>query len=211
MKMWLNKKCTIARAEVFASMVFLCAACGEGNEAAFSRVTTADSAGDVELLTGSYNISLQTFLGGAPLGEIALEIDADAAPLAATNFVLHTRSGYYDGLTFHRVIPGFMIQGGDPAGTGSGGQSIFGSPFEDEANALTMDRGVIAMANSGADTNGSQFFIVQAEAGTPHLLGRHTIFGRVTSGLDVVDAIATAPASTSDRPLTAITMTLAEQ
>lgn len=187
-------------------MVLLPAACGEENGAFPSPAVTATSTGDVELLTGSHDISLQT-----TLGEIVLEIDADVAPLAATNFVLHTRRGYYDGLTFHRVISGFMIQGGDPAGTGSGGESVFGMPFADEFNSLTMDRGVIAMANSGANTNGSQFFIVQAEGGASYLEGLHTIFGRVTSGLAVVDAIATAPASSSDRPLSPITMTPVEQ
>lgn len=206
MKSWFNRKGAIARVGVFASMGLLCAACGEGNGAGSSRVATATSTGDVELLSGSYNVSLQT-----NLGEIGLDADADAAPLAATNFVLHTRSGYYRGLTFHRVIPGFMIQGGDPAGSGSGGQSVFGIPFEDEPNDLAMDRGVIAMANSGANTNGSQFFIVQAEGGTPHLLGKHTVFGRVTAGLEVVDAIATVPVGARDRPLLPITMTPVEQ
>ncbi len=161
---------------------------------------------EVELLTGTHDISLQT-----SLGTITLEIDADAAPLAATNFVLHTRSGYYDGVTFHRVIPGFMIQGGDPLGTGAGGESVFGGKFADEFdNGFTMDRGVIAMANRGPDTNGSQFFIVQAQAGTPSLLGKHTIFGHVIEGMDVVDAIATVARDEDDRPLSAITITPVE-
>jgi peptidyl-prolyl cis-trans isomerase B (cyclophilin B) len=160
---------------------------------------------EVELLTGTYDLSLRT-----SLGDIALEIDANAAPLAATNFVLHTRDGYYDGVTFHRVVAGFMIQGGDPGGTGSGGESVFGNAFADEPNELTMDRGVVAMANSGPDTNGSQFFIVQAQAGTPHLLGKHTAFGHVTQGMDVVDAIAAVATDDDDRPLSPVTMTPVE-
>jgi len=158
---------------------------------------------DVDLLEGSYDVVLET-----SLGDITLHLEASDAPKAVTNFVVHTREGYYDGLTFHRVIYDFMIQGGDPLGDGTGGQSVFGPDFEDEPNDTVLDRGVLAMANAGPNTNGSQFFIIQAAAGTPHLQGRHTAFGRVTDGMDVVDAIASVPTNPrNDRPLTPVTMT----
>jgi peptidyl-prolyl cis-trans isomerase B (cyclophilin B) len=152
-----------------------------------------------ELLEGKHTVVLKT-----TLGDITLEIDADAAPKAATNFVTLSQMGYYDGLKFHRVIPGFMIQAGDPNGDGTGGTSIFGESFEDEPNDLQMVRGVIAMANRGPNTNGSQFFIVQAE-GTPWLQGRHTIFGKVVDGMDVVDAITKVPRDANDAPNDPIT------
>ena len=154
---------------------------------------------DGTLLTGKHMVTLKT-----TMGDIKLEIDADAAPKAATNFVVLARMGFYDGLLFHRVIPQFMIQGGDPNGNGTGGSSIFGETFEDEQNNLQMVRGAVAMANRGPNTNGSQFFIVQAEA-TPWLQGRHTIFGRVVEGMDVVDAIAAVERDQNDKPVQAIT------
>lgn len=161
--------------------------------------TTSPSGFNGELLTGKHTVVLET-----TLGDITLEIDADAAPKAATNFVTLSQMGYYNGLNFHRVIPGFMIQGGDPNGDGTGGTSIFGESFEDESNDLQMVRGAIAMANRGPNTNGSQFFIVQAE-GTPWLQGRHTIFGKVVEGMDVVDAIAAVPRDANDAPNDPIT------
>lgn len=139
---------------------------------------------DGVLLTGKHHVTIKT-----NLGDIAVELDADKAPKTVTNFVTLAKSGYYDGLTFHRVIPRFMIQGGDPSGDGTGGASVFGASFEDEINDQKLVRGALAMANRGPDTNGSQFFIVQAEA-TPWLDGRHTVFGMVTSGMDVVDKIS---------------------
>lgn len=154
---------------------------------------------DGELLSGKHNVVMKT-----SMGDISIEIDADAAPMAATNFIVLAQMGFYNGLTFHRVIPGFMIQGGDPNGNGTGGSSIFGETFEDEQNDLQMTRGMIAMANRGPDTNGSQFFIIQAEA-TPWLQGRHTIFGRVTSGMEIVDAIAGVERDGSDMPLDPVT------
>lgn len=118
-------------------------------------------------------------------GEFVAELYADKAPVTVNNFVFLARDGYYDGTTFHRVLDGFMAQGGDPTGTGRGGP---GYQFEDEFSDLTFDRpGILAMANSGADTNGSQFFITYAP--TPHLNGLHTIFGQVVEGMDVVNAI----------------------
>lgn len=157
---------------------------------------------DGQLLSGMQTIVLKT-----TQGDITLELDADKAPKTVTNFVVLARMGYYDGLTFHRVIPDFMIQGGDPVGNGTGGSSIFGETFEDEANDLPMERGAIAMANRGPNTNGSQFFIVQAQA-TPWLQGRHTIFGRVTEGLDIVDAIAAVERDANDMPVAPVTYTV---
>ena len=129
-------------------------------------------------------------------GAIELELfDADA-PKTVDNFVKLSREGFYDGLTFHRVIPDFMIQGGCPRGDGTGGP---GYQFEDESNEHRVVRGALAMANSGPDTNGSQFFIVTA-AECPWLDGKHTVFGRVTDGMDVADAISTLPSDAQDRP-----------
>jgi peptidylprolyl isomerase len=119
-------------------------------------------------------------------GKITLELFADIAPLAVENFLTHVKNGYYDGLVFHRIIKGFMIQGGDPTGTGRGGESIWKRPFKDEfaANVVFNRKGLLAMANSGPATNASQFFITVAP--TPWLNGRHTIFGEVRSGYDNV-------------------------
>ncbi|WP_404404529.1 peptidylprolyl isomerase [Jeotgalibacillus malaysiensis] len=150
-------------------------------------------------------------------GTITLKLFPDQAPKAVENFMTHAENGYYDGLTFHRVIQDFMIQGGDPDGTGAGGESIYGEPFEDEFDeSLINMKGALSMANSGPNTNGSQFFIVQADTvaedmigqmeeaefpqeiidiyaergGTPWLDNRHTVFGQVIEGMDVVDQIA---------------------
>jgi peptidyl-prolyl cis-trans isomerase B (cyclophilin B) len=129
-------------------------------------------------------------------GEIAVELfDADA-PKTVENFVSLAKDGFYDGVIFHRVIPDFMIQGGDPTGTGSGGP---GYTFEDEANDRRIVRGALAMANAGPNTNGSQFFIVTAEA-CPWLDGKHTVFGEVTGGMEVVDAISGVDTDARDRP-----------
>jgi len=130
-------------------------------------------------------------------GAIEIELYPDEAPKTVENFVKLARDGFYNGLVFHRVIPDFMIQGGDPTGTGSGGP---GYSFEDEFNQHKVDRGALAMANAGPNTNGSQFFIVTAEA-CPWLDGKHTVVGRVTSGQDVADAIAGLPSDSRDKPL----------
>ncbi len=130
-------------------------------------------------------------------GEIGLELFDEDAPKTVANFLKLSRDGFYDGVIFHRVIPDFMIQGGDPTGTGMGGP---GYKFEDEPNAHPVERGAIAMANSGPNTNGSQFFIVTADA-CPWLDGLHTVFGRVSSGMDVVDAIGAARTGAQDRPV----------
>jgi cyclophilin family peptidyl-prolyl cis-trans isomerase len=129
-------------------------------------------------------------------GPIAVELYPDAAPKTVENFAKLARDGFYDGVIFHRVIPDFMIQGGDPTGTGSGGP---GYSFEDEINEHKVTRGALAMANAGPNTNGSQFFIVTADA-CPWLDGKHTVFGRVTDGMDVADKISELPRDSGDRP-----------
>ncbi|MFC6207364.1 peptidylprolyl isomerase [Levilactobacillus tongjiangensis] len=166
------------------------------------------------------------------MGNIQLQLFPEQAPKTVENFVTHAKAGYYDGLTFHRVIPNFMIQGGDPTGTGMGGESIWGQPFEDEfSQELYNLRGALSMANAGPNTNGSQFFIVQDKdmtnqmqsqmhdagfpeeivdayknGGTPWLDFRHTVFGQVIDGMDVVDAIAQVKTDSSDQPATPVTM-----
>ena len=166
------------------------------------------------------------------MGDITIKLFPEYAPRTVENFVTHSKNGYYNGLIFHRVIKDFMIQGGDPTGTGMGGQSIWGSSFEDEFDPeLHNLRGALSMANAGPNTNGSQFFIVQADSvpmsmisqmegladrgfpeeiteayktmgGTPWLDFKHTVFGQVTEGMDVVDAIAGVKTVGADKPET---------
>lgn len=165
------------------------------------------------------------------MGDIRIRLFPEAAPKTVENFTTHAKNGYYDGLIFHRVINDFMIQGGDPTGTGCGGQSIWGSTFEDEfCTDLHNLRGALSMANAGPGTNGSQFFIVQADevsrdlveqmeqlsdrgfptetvenykavGGTPWLDYKHTVFGQVFEGMDVVDAIANVETARGDKPV----------
>lgn len=163
------------------------------------------------------------------MGDIKIKFFPNEAPKAVENFIKHAKDGYYNNLIFHRVINDFMIQGGDPLGTGTGGESIWNAPFEDEfSDNLHNYRGALSMANSGPNTNGSQFFIVQAPAktitsdtesymkqnnfseevikkykevgGTPWLDNRHTVFGQVFEGMDVVDKIAATKVDRDDRP-----------
>jgi cyclophilin family peptidyl-prolyl cis-trans isomerase len=129
-------------------------------------------------------------------GPIEIELFDDDAPKTVDNFVKLARDGFYDGVIFHRVIPDFMIQGGDPTGSGMGGP---GYTFEDEFNDHKVVRGALAMANAGPNTNGSQFFVVTAEA-TPWLDGKHTVFGQVTQGMDVVDKISSVDTDSNDKP-----------
>jgi peptidyl-prolyl cis-trans isomerase B (cyclophilin B) len=131
-------------------------------------------------------------------GPISIELFDDDAPKTVENFTKLARDGFYDGIIFHRVIPDFMIQGGDPTGTGSGGP---GYTFADEFNDNRVVRGALAMANAGPNTNGSQFFIVTTEAAS-WLDGKHTVFGRVTDGMDVVDTISALETDARDRPTT---------
>lgn len=164
------------------------------------------------------------------MGDIKVVLFPDAAPKAVENFTTHAENGYYNGIIFHRVIPDFMIQGGDPLGRGTGGESIWGRPFKDEFSRDYHNlRGALCMANAGPNTNGSQFFIVQAPSvderfipqmerlpdmftdesiedykqvgGTPWLDFRHTVFGQVFEGMEVVDAIASVERDSSDKPL----------
>lgn len=134
-------------------------------------------------------------------GNIELKLMPNIAPKTCENFTKLVEKGYYNGLIFHRVIKGFMIQGGDPTGTGMGGESIWGKPFEDEVTPVVKfdGAGILAMANSGPNTNGSQFFITCAK--TPWLNMRHTIFGEVISGLDVAQKIENTPVGAEDRPI----------
>jgi len=154
-------------------------------------MTQYDSAPDLIIdLDKSYSASLAT-----SHGVIEIEFDAARSPVAVNNFVFLARDGYYDGVIFHRVIENFMIQGGDPTGTGRGGPGYkFRDELEGEGN---YSRGTVAMANAGPNTNGSQFFICHSDVGLPH---SYTIFGKVTAGMDAVDSIATTETDRSDRP-----------
>ena len=129
-------------------------------------------------------------------GPVAVELFDDDAPKTVENFLKLSGDGFYDGLTFHRIIKDFMIQGGDPEGTGTGGP---GYTFEDEFNQHKVERGALAMANAGPNTNGSQFFIVTTGA-APWLDGKHTVFGKVTAGMEAVDAIEGVETDAQDRP-----------
>ncbi|GHV28834.1 hypothetical protein FACS189481_0310 [Clostridia bacterium] len=165
------------------------------------------------------------------MGDIKIKLFPKQAPKACENFTSLAKKDYYKGVTFHRVINNFMIQGGDPEGTGSGGKSKWGKPFEDEFSPdLHNFRGALSMANAGPNTNGSQFFIVQASSpaetdpdaddkvkeaykklgGTPHLDNKHTVFGQVIEGLDVVDKIAGVEVDADAKPVTPITITEVE-
>jgi cyclophilin family peptidyl-prolyl cis-trans isomerase len=142
-------------------------------------------------LAKSYSATLAT-----NHGHIEIELHAMDTPQAVNNFVFLANEGFYDGVIFHRVVPGFVIQGGDPTGTGRGGP---GYKFRDELEkAKPYSRGTVAMANAGPNTNGSQFFVTVAA--TPWLTGKHTIFGEVTEGMDVVSAISTTETGAQDRP-----------
>jgi cyclophilin family peptidyl-prolyl cis-trans isomerase len=143
------------------------------------------------------------------LGTIEFELLEQDAPKTTENFISLAQKGYYDGVIFHRVISGFMIQGGDPTGTGRGGESAWGGRFNDEIDRSSnvyktgYKRGTVAMANAGPNTNGSQFFIMHSDNPLPP---SYTIFGKVTSGQDVVDKIATTPTGPGDRPKSTVTM-----
>ncbi len=164
------------------------------------------------------------------MGDIKVKLFPEAAPRTVENFVTHAKNGYYNGLIFHRIIKDFMIQGGDPTGTGMGGESIFGEKFEDEFDPRLHNlRGALSMANAGPNTNGSQFFIVEASTvpdnmleqmkempdsfpeeivqayekmgGTPWLDFRHTVFGQVVEGMDIVENISSVKVGAGDRPV----------
>lgn len=146
--------------------------------------------------TKSYTATIET-----TAGTLVAELFPGDAPKTVNNFVFLAREGFYDGVIFHRTISGFMIQGGDPTGTGRGGP---GYRFEDEPVKRSYSRGTLAMANAGPNTNGSQFFVMHADYGLPP---NYTIFGKLTSGEDVVDAIATARTGPQDRPVEPVSIT----
>jgi peptidyl-prolyl cis-trans isomerase B (cyclophilin B) len=202
-------------------------------------------------MAGSSPNGTSTVVLKTSLGDITIALDADVAPRTVENFLALSKRGYYDGLKFHRVIENFMIQGGDPKGDGTGGESAWGGTFEDEINAesyglhtkkfsdvtnenlppeladttvkeyyesqgfryrtdlqsLPMVRGAVAMANAGPNTNGSQFFIIQVEK-TPWLEGRHTVFGNVIEGMEVVDKIAAVPKDAGGKPTEPVVFTV---
>jgi cyclophilin family peptidyl-prolyl cis-trans isomerase len=149
-----------------------------------------------------YGAAMTTATMHTSEGPIQLELFPDEAPKTVENFTKLASDGFYDGVVFHRVIPDFMIQGGDPTGTGSGGP---GYTFEDEFNEHKIVKGALAMANAGPNTNGSQFFIVTADE-CAWLDGKHTVFGRVVEGQDVVDRISNADRDGRDKPTTPITI-----
>lgn len=147
-------------------------------------------------------VSLQT-----SQGVIKLELFCDKVPRTCENFLALAASGYYNKTLFHRNMKGFMLQGGDPTGTGKGGESIFGGVFADEIHPecpLHYKRGIVSMANNGPDTNGSQFFITYSPQ--PHLNSKYTVFGQVIDGFEVLDAIERVPVGKKNRPTTDITL-----
>ncbi|MCA5012876.1 MULTISPECIES: peptidylprolyl isomerase [unclassified Enterococcus] len=226
----------IAAATLLASLVFF-TACGSKTEnkadsSSSSETKTSESVdlNALELPQLSEKVSEDEDLVEMVTtdGTIEIKLFPKQAPKTVENFMTHAKDGYYDNVTFHRVIKDFMIQGGDPKGDGTGGESIWGDSFDDEfSNQLYNIRGALSMANAGTDadgngTNGSQFFIVQNDqdvsdgllkddypqkiidaykkGGTPFLDGKHTVFGQVTKGMDVVDKIASAETDESDKP-----------
>ncbi|MBL1228591.1 peptidylprolyl isomerase [Enterococcus sp. BWB1-3] len=224
-----------------AASVLLLAACGNGNDSSSSAdsnssTTTESSSESIDLNALDLPQLSEEVADNEALiemvtseGSIEIKLFPEIAPKTVENFITHAKDGYYDGLIFHRVIENFMIQGGDPNGDGTGGESIWGEPFEDEiSNQLYNLRGALSMANAGPGTNGSQFFIVQnsddmsdgllrtdkpdkiieayKNGGTPHLDGAHTVFGQVIKGMDVVDKIAASETDSNDKPKNEVTI-----
>lgn len=219
MKKWM--KCVLAGVMAAGFAVALTAC--KGAEKNTTAEKKAVNSGEDQLAQPEAGDTLAT-LHVKGFGDITVRFFSKAAPKAVENFITHASEGYYDGVTFHRVINEFMIQGGDPEGTGRGGESIWGKPFEDEiVDNLLPIRGALCMANAGKDTNGSQFFIVQAkeanlayapegltqaqkkvfeeQGGYPSLTGSYTVFGQVVEGMEVVDRIAATRTDSSDRPV----------
>lgn len=217
----------------YAGFIFLCATLFAGCSGNTPKTITIGEGENKMTLTPGYQFILPeegdtTVVIKTNMGDIKIKLFPEKTPKSVENFITHAKNGYYDKVIFHRVIEGFMIQGGDPLGTGYGGESIWGQPFADE---FTLDlfnyRGALSMANSGANTNGSQFFIVQKKemsaseismlqqrgypeeiiklykehGGTPHLDFKHSVFGQVYEGMDVVDKIAATKTDKNDKPL----------
>ncbi|MFD1736460.1 peptidylprolyl isomerase [Bacillus salitolerans] len=214
--------------------MFLLVACGTADEQSKNveeetKSTVVEGNGEAnpypQLYAGQNNIPTVDMITSK--GTITIELYPEIAPKAVENFLTHSKNGFYNGLTFHRVMNEFMIQGGDPLGNGTGGESIYGAPFEDEfSDKLYHFRGALSMANSGANTNQSQFFIVQKteveaelqqqmidagfpkdvvaayseRGGTPWLDFKHTVFGQVVEGMEVVDAIASVEVDANSMP-----------
>jgi peptidyl-prolyl cis-trans isomerase B (cyclophilin B) len=203
-------------------VIILLTACGTSDDKEQEEATTMYPQLSKEVAANEALVVMNT-----TLGPIKIKLFPEQAPKTVENFLTHAENGYYDGIIFHRVIEDFMIQGGDPTGTGMGGESIYGDTFEDE---FTMDlfnlNGALSMANAGPGTNGSQFFIVQASqapgsakqmeeggwpaeiakayeetGGTPHLDQKHTVFGQVIEGMDVVNKIAVVKKGRQDKPV----------
>lgn len=164
-----------------------------GTSAAAPQSSSTATSGEV--VENANNVILHT-----TLGDITCELYSSQTPKTCKNFATLAKTGKYDGVVFHRIIKGFMIQGGDPTGTGRGGRSIYGEKFEDEIvpSLKHTGMGTLSMANAGPNTNGSQFFITLGP--TPHLNGKHTVFGKVTDGMDVVEKMGAVATDSSDRP-----------
>ncbi|WP_108670703.1 peptidylprolyl isomerase [Peribacillus acanthi] len=227
---------------LFLSIMFVLTACGTSKDEAKKEEKPAVSEenkeestqGDAVETPGDYpqfkdiQADEKVAVMETSMGDIKIKLFPKMAPKAVENFVTHAEKGYYEGVTFHRVIKDFMVQGGDPQGTGMGGESIWGAPFEDEFSMQLFNfRGALSMANSGPGTNGSQFFIVQASkideglqdqmlkagfpeevvelyakhGGTPWLDQKHTVFGQVVEGMDVVDSMANVKTAEGDKPV----------
>jgi cyclophilin family peptidyl-prolyl cis-trans isomerase len=183
MKRFASSRVRLGRLLAFACAALVIAACNS-------------NAGHPKIPAGAKSSGGRHAVIETDKGPIEIEFFADEQPKAVENFRLLAEHGYYEGLTFHRIVKGFMIQGGDPLGDGTGGESAWGAPFADEIDESSplyrggYRRGLVAMANSGPDTNGSQFFIMHADYPLPP---RYVIFARVTQGMDVVDALASVP------------------
>ena len=185
-------------------------ACGSNEVEEISETTIQDNKGELTMSdekvyssmpemsidqSKSYTAVIQT-----SMGDLSVEFFSDTAPITVNNFISLSNDGYYDNIIFHRVISGFMIQGGDPSGTGHGEYGKFpGYTFEDELNnQQPYEKGILAMANAGPNTNGSQFFIMHVDYPLPY---QYTIFGKVTAGLDVIDSIASVQTAEGDKPV----------
>lgn len=210
-------------------MVTMCACGTDEKNASGTDSNTSDEKSSVDQTGDPQSGDQIVVVEIEGMGTIRIRLFEEQAPKAVENFVTHAKDGYYDGVIFHRVINDFMIQGGDPTGTGSGGESIWGEDFENEnCEDLIPIRGALCMANAGMDTNGSQFFIVQGadkdvssssveltdgqkqkfeeNGGSPWLVGGYTVFGQVIEGMDVVDEIAAVETNDNDRPLKDVVM-----
>lgn len=185
---------------------FTLVACGGMNSENKNQNISTNDQKEISTMTELKKDTITVAVIQTTMGTIELELFADKAVKAVQNFVGLAEKKYYDGIIFHRVIDNFMIQGGDPAGTGSGGESIWGKPFEDEVKTglKHSSEGILSMANAGPNTNGSQFFITLKA--TPWLDGKHTVFGKVISGMEVVKAIGKTKTNQNDKPLIDVVM-----